>query len=189
MLRRFALATALLVAASTSHAAEVEIALSDSMAELKGSSRTQQTANQGTQVGGSILYNEDKDLLGSLFLQVNNRGDGAWRPVTFGVGAKLWAGSLDRPDEDFVALGVGGEIGLGIPAQIPMAVVFTGYLSPNITTSGDTDRLTETMIRLEAEVTRGAHVFAGYRHLQARSSEYRNVRIDDGLHAGIRLRF
>lgn len=189
MLRRIALATALLACTAGTQAAELEIALSDAMAEIKGSSRTQQTANQGTQFGGSLLYNEDKDLLGSLFLQVNNRGDGAWRPVTFGVGAKLWLGSLDRPDEDFIALGVGGEIGIGIPAQIPMAVVGTGYVSPNITTSGDTDRVSELMLRLEAEVTRGAHVFAGYRHLQARSSAYRNVRIDDGLHAGIRLRF
>ncbi len=189
MLRRLALATALMTTALGTQATELEIALSDAMAEIKAAGNLNQTSTQATQFGGSVLYNEDKDLLGSLFLQVNNRVDGRWQPVTFGIGTKLWAGSLDRPDEDFIALGIGGEIGIGIPAQIPMAVVLHGYLSPNITTSGDTDRVTEGMIRLEAEITRGAHVFLGYRQIQARSDSYRNVKIDDGLHAGIRLRF
>ncbi|MCC5811272.1 MAG: hypothetical protein JJU06_12955 [Ectothiorhodospiraceae bacterium] len=189
MLRRLALATALTLTAFGTQATELEIAVSDAMAEIKASGRTSQTSNQATQFGGSVLYNEDKDLLGSLFLQINNRVDGRWQPVTFGIGTKLWVGSLDRPDEDFIALGIGGDVGIGIPAQIPMAIVLQGYISPNITTSGDTDRVTEGMIRLEAEITRGAHAFLGYRQIQARSSDYRNVRIDDGLHVGIRLRF
>ncbi|MCP1673187.1 hypothetical protein J2T57_000279 [Natronocella acetinitrilica] len=189
--RRLAAATlaAALLAAPAAQSVELEIALSDEMFEGLVSSQTARSGDQGVQVGGGALYNDERDLLGTLFLQVNNRAEGRWQPFTFGVGTRLWGASLERPDESVFALALGGSIGIGIPAQIPMAVTFQGHASPNITTSGDADRMTEGMVRFEAEIIRGAHAFVGYRQIKVKSREYRDVRIDDGFHAGIRLRF
>lgn len=190
MLRRLAI-TAMLLAATTSasQAADVEIAVSDKMAELLVTGRTAQSAGQSNRLGGGVLYNEDDDILANLFFQVNNRGAGRWQPVTFGLGAKLVAADLDIPDEVVGGLAIGGDIGIGIPASIPMAVVLQGYLSPNITTFGDAERYTEAMLRLEAELTRGAYAFVGLRQIKIHSDDFRDVKVDDGVHAGIRLRF
>jgi len=194
MLRRLAHAmllttTAALATVSTSQAADVELSLSDSMAELLLADRITNTETQGTRYGGSFMFNDDSDLLGTAFLGVSNRGSGRWQPVTFGVGGKAFLADLDRPGKTVGALGLGGDISVGIPANIPMAVVFQAYLSPNITTTGNAKRVTEAMVRLEAEVTRGAHAFIGYRQIKVRSDDFRDVNVDDGLHAGIRLRF
>lgn len=193
MLRRFALAAALtattLAPMATTQASEVELSLSDEMAQVMAANRARTTETQGLLYGGSFLFNEDDDLLGTAFLNITNRGNGRWQPVTVGVGGKLFVTHLDRPDENVGALGLGGNIAIGIPADIPMAIVLEGYLSPNITTSGDADRLTEVMLRYEVEVTRGAHAFLGYRQVKVHSSDFRDVRLDNGLHAGVRLRF
>ncbi len=180
---------ALLAGPPAVQATELEIALSDEMVEGLVSTHTTRTGNQGVQFGGGALYNDDRDLLGTLFLQVTNRVDNRWQPVTFGVGTRVWGVSLDDADDNVFALAIGGSVGIGIPAQIPLALVFQGHVSPNITTSSDADRITEGMVRLEAEIIRGAHAFLGYRQFKVHSDEYRDVKIDDGFHVGIRLRF
>ena len=172
-----------------SQATELEIALSDEMVEGVLSSQTTRTANQGVQFGGGLLYNDDSDLLGTLFLQINNRSERRWQPLTFGLGPRVWAASLDEPDEKVIALAVGGHVGVGIPARIPLALVFQGHVSPNITTSGDARRITEAMVRFDAEIVRGAHAFVGFRQIKVRSEDFRDVKLDDGFHVGIRLRF
>ncbi|MEX0732361.1 MAG: YfaZ family outer membrane protein [Aquisalimonadaceae bacterium] len=190
MLRRCAIA-AMLFAATTaaSQASELEFAVSDEMAEVLAAGRTSPDASQNSRFGGGILFNDEDDLMGTLFLQVNNRGSGRWQPVTFGVGAKAYVADLDRADKTVGALGLGGDIGIGIPAGIPMSIILQGYLSPTITTSGNAKRVTDVMVRLEAEVTRGAHAFLGYRRIKVHSNEFRDTLIDDGPHAGIRLQF
>lgn len=190
MFHRFALTASLtLLLIGSAQATELELMVSDKMGELTLAHTQMRDQGQNLRFGAGVLYNDDSDLMGNAFLQISNRGRDRWQPLSFSVGGKLYGGELDRPDESVAALALGGDIGVGIPAQVPMAVVFTGYISPNVTTSGDTDRITELMVRLEAELTRGAHVFAGYRQFQARSSDFRNVRLDDGPHAGVRLNF
>ncbi len=189
MLRRVLLTLLLLGTAGSLQAQELEIALSDEMAEIILADRTSQGQNQSARYGGGVLYNEDRDLLGHLFLTVNNEVEGRWQPVTFGVGVKLFGADLDRSGETLAALAVGGNVGIGIPANIPLAVVFQGYISPNITTGGDADRVTEGQVRLEAEIVSGARAFIGYRQIKFHMDTFRDERVDDGLHAGLQLRF
>lgn len=189
MFRRALIAAMIVGGTATAQAQEVDLVLSDEMAEAVLADRTSQGSNQSSRYGGGVLYNEDDDLLGSLFLMVNNEVEGRWQPVTLGVGAKLYGASLERSDETVGALAVGGNIGIGIPAGIPMAVAVQGFISPNITTGGDADRVTEAQIRLEAEVVRGAQAFVGYRQIKFHMDGHRDERVDDGLHAGLRLRF
>lgn len=190
MLRRLTIAVSLLVALSgASQASEVEIAVSDEMAELLYAERNATDSGQGSRFGGSFLYNEERDLMGTLFLQVSNRAPGRWQPVSIGVGAKLYGVNLDRADETVAALGLGGEVGIGIPASIPVTLVLQGHISPTIVTSGDARRITDGMVRLEAEVTRGAFAFLGYRRIKVHSNHFRDTLVDDGLHAGLRLQF
>lgn len=190
MFRRLALSLSItILVAGGASATDLELMLSDKMGELTLGHTQPRDQGQNLRFGAGVLYNEDSDLMGNAFLQVSNRGQQRWQPLSFGIGGKIYGGELDRPDESVAALALGGDIGIGIPAQIPLAVVFTGYISPNVTTSGDTDRLTEFMVRLEGELTRGAHVFAGYRQFKAHSSDFRDVRLDGGLHAGVRLNF
>ncbi|WP_290652434.1 YfaZ family outer membrane protein [Aquisalimonas sp.] len=189
MLRRLMLTAMLAGAATTLQAQELELALSDAMAELILADRTTQSDQQSARYGGGLLFNEDRDLLGSLFLTVDNEVEGRWQPITFGVGVKLYGADLDRSGESLAALAIGGNVGVGIPADIPLALVFQGYISPNITTGGDASRITEGQLRLEAEVVRGAHAFLGYRRIKIRMDSFRDERVDDGFHVGLRLRF
>lgn len=189
MLRRALIAALIAGGTATAQAQEVDLVLSDEMAEAVLADRTSQGSNQSSRYGGGVLYNQDDDLLGSLFLMVNNEIEGRWQPVTFGLGGKLYGASLERSDETVGALAIGGNVGIGIPAGIPMAIAVQGFISPNITTGGDADRVTEAQIRLEAEVLRGAQAFLGYRQIKFHMDGHRDERVDDGLHAGLRLRF
>ena len=189
MRQRLIFALLLAGAAGTTQATELELSLSDEMAELLLADRSTQGASQSVRYGGSFLFNDNSDLAGSLFLTVNNEIEGRWQPVTFGVGTKLFGADLDTSGESIAALAVGGNVGIGIPAAIPLAAVFQGYISPNITTSGDADRVTEGHVRLEAEIVSGAHAFVGYRQIKFHMDEFRDARVDDGFHGGLRLRF
>lgn len=189
MLRRLMLTAVLAGTATTLQAQELELALSDAMAEVILADRSTQRDHQSARYGVGLLYNEDQDLLGTLFLTVDNVVEGRWQPITFGVGLKLYGANLDRSGESLAALAIGGNVGMGIPADIPLALVLQGYVSPNITTGGDASRVTEGQLRLEAEVVRGAHAFLGYRRIKFHMDSFRDERVDDGFHAGLRLRF
>lgn len=169
---------------------EIELTLNDDMAELLLANAFSQGQNRSIRYGGSFLFNEDSDRVGSLFLTINNRMAGSWQPVTIGIGPRAYLADLDRPDETLGALAVGGLVGYGIATRIPLELVLQGYLSPSITTGGDGERLTDVHARIEAEVLSGAHAYVGYRYLKVKLEDARrDERVDDAFHVGMRLRF
>lgn len=189
MLQRCLITCALITTATAASAQELELTLNDDLAEGVIAQRSASDNGQSSRYGGGLLFNDASDLVGSLFLHVNNEIEGQWQPWTLGVGGKLYGADLDRSSETVAALALGGTARVGIPTEIPLAVTGSAHISPNITTSGDADRVTELQLRLEAEVVRGADVYLGYRYLQFDMDNARDEEVDDSLHAGLRLQF
>ncbi|RLK46535.1 YfaZ precursor [Alkalispirillum mobile] len=191
MIRKLMIATLALAAASGVSARELDIGLSDEVAEVNFSMPAGEPfeASQG-RWGLGFMYNDDDDYVASGSLSVLGHAREGYRPVQFGAGVKAYGARLDRPSKSVGGVGVGASARFGIPTDVPLAVVVSGTVAPKVTTFGDADRITDLTGRLEAQITDAAHLFAGYRYLRFNMERgLRDERVADGFQIGVRLRF
>lgn len=180
--------TALLVASSAAMANGLEFQLGNKTAQLRFLTDSGLVGYSGAQLSFSGFANNDSDFMGSAGLLVQGIPAGR-SPLTFGLGAKAYAASIDTPNKDVQALAIGGLVKYTIPNRMPMAVVFNGYYAPDITTFSDGKSFTDLNLNYQVEVTPGATAFAGYRLLQTDLKNHGDYSLDDSVHIGIRLGF
>ncbi|HEX5514446.1 MAG TPA: YfaZ family outer membrane protein [Gammaproteobacteria bacterium] len=187
-MRRLVSALALSLAlVPTVHARSLELALNDDMAQFLYSTSTDPWGMRGGEFGIGVLFNENDDLVGTLRLLSTNRVSPSFR---LGVGLQGYAGDLDEIDETMGAVAIGGNIGFSLAAQVPVSLVFEGWIAPGILAFGDIDKLKEMSARIEVGVSDHAAVFVGYRKLKVDLSDYRHdYELDDSAQLGIRIGF
>ncbi|ABI55386.1 YfaZ family outer membrane protein [Alkalilimnicola ehrlichii MLHE-1] len=191
MVRKLLVACLALTAASGVSARELDIGLSDEVAEINFSMPAGQPF-QASQArwGLGFLYNDNDDYVATGSLSVRGHAREGYRPVQLGAGVKAYGGRLDRPSKSVGALGVGASARFGIPTDIPLALILSGTVAPKITTFGDADRVTDLTGRLEAQITEAASLYAGYRYLRFNMERgLRDERVADGFQVGVSLRF
>ncbi|HDP90153.1 MAG TPA: hypothetical protein ENN42_09440 [Thioalkalivibrio sp.] len=189
MRRHLVLGALLLGAANGAHAAGLDFALGSETAQANLFFGSDAIGYGGADFSLGLFFNEDDDVMGSFGVKATGSPAGA-RPFSFGVGVKGYAASLDRPDLDVQALGIGGEVKYHIPANMPMALVTEAYYAPSITTGGDGDNFLDFNLNFELEITPGTAAFVGYRLLQTElETSGRDYELDDAAHVGIRLMF
>ncbi|WP_018233803.1 YfaZ family outer membrane protein [Thioalkalivibrio thiocyanodenitrificans] len=187
---RFRLFVMVLLAgcASAGQAAGLEVYLSDKTAQFRFINDAGVIGLPGADMSFGLFYSDDKDYMGTVGLHAAGTPAGE-HPVTFGLGGRFYAGSIDDPDQSFQALALGGEARLTIPANMPMAVVGELHFAPSVTSFGDADQLLDWGFRYELEVTPGVSGFAGYRRLTLDLDEDSNYRVDKRVHFGIRFSY
>ncbi len=168
------------------HAASLELTLNDDVAQFLVTSTGNRWGMDNTQVGGGILFNENDDLLGTVRLLSTNRVSPSLR---FAVGVQGYLGDLDRINETASAIAVGGNVGIGLAAQIPVSLVLEGWVAPSILSFGDTEKTKEWSARIEAAISRQAAVFFGYRKLEIEVENRGDYELDDSANFGVRLTF
>ena len=174
---------------STAQAAGLDIALGPDTAQINYYFGSDAVGYGGADFSVGAFFNDADDFMGSFGMKVTGSPAGA-RPFSFGVGAKGYAASLDVPDRDVQAVGIGGEIKFHIPANIPMAFVLEGYYAPSITTFGDGESFSDLNFNFELEITPGTAAFVGYRSLETElENSNRDYELDDEGHVGIRIMF
>lgn len=152
---------------------------------------SQETADASLLVNNfdfGLFFNEDDDIALDAGLLVTGVPAGE-TPLTFGLGAKIYAVDIDDPSEDVYALAIGGEAKYTIPANTPMAVSAGLFYSPEVTTSSDADNLLDFTTRFEIELVPQTSAFIGYRFFEVDLEDGGDHELDENVHLGVRLRF
>lgn len=184
------LSAALMSAVATAQASDLNIFLSKETAQFELGLDMPSSGMGEAQLEMGLFFNEDSDYMGSLGLKVLGSPAGQV-PLSFGVGAKAYAASIDTPERSVGAVGIGGEVRLHIPAKMPMSVGLEGYYAPDITTFSDATQLSDLRVDYRLEVTPGTAFFVGARRLETKlkGSPDRKYRLDNNAHVGITLSF
>lgn len=187
---RSRLIAAALLAGCTSvgHAGGLEAYLSSKTAQLQFINDAGFIGLPGADMSVGLFYSDDKDYMGTLGLHAAGTPAGG-HPVTFGLGGRVYVGSIDRPDQNFQAIALGGSARLTIPANMPMAVVGEIHYAPSVTSFSDADELLDWGFRYELEVTPGVSGFVGYRRLTLDLDRDSKYKVDDRVHFGVRFAF
>jgi hypothetical protein len=143
----------------------------------------------GSDLALGLFYNDDSDFVGQASL-MQMRQASQENPLTFGVGVKVYLGSLDDIDQDIFALGIGGEIRYTIPGTMPMAIYARGHYAPKITSFSDTEEVIDYTFGFQIEALPQTIAFVGIRHLEFETDDEGSYDADDdNLHFGVRLTF
>ena len=168
---------------------DFEAALSTETAQFTFYSDSSLIGWGGSDLALGLFYNDDSSLVaqGSL-MQMRQASEDA--PLTFGVGVKAYAGSVDDNDETVVAFAIGGEIRYTIPGTMPMAVYGRGFYGPKITSFADAEEVTDLTAGFQIEAMPQTIAFIGIRHLEFGIDGKNDYEADDNnIHVGVRLTF
>lgn len=185
-----ALAALLLGVAGHAGATDLDLNLGSDTAEIGVRQPLKAQTPDTTRVGGSLLFNDESDIVGSGYLQVIGNLDQGFQPLKFGAGIKGYAADLDDADTTIGAVGIGGLLRLDIPqTEVPLAVVTEGYVAPDITSTGRGEGVLDLTARFEARFARNATAYVGYRYLEFDVDSANDREVDDDLMVGLRLSF
>lgn len=188
MIKRLAAAAGLALVSTGVQANGLDISLSDETANVVYLTDSGSFGYGGADVGFGLFWNENDDFVGHANILVTSNPQSG-NNFQFGVGAKGFLGTVDVPDEDVAAVGIGGVVRYVIPAQTPMGISVEAYYAPDITSFSDTESLKEVTTRFEIEVMPSARGYVGYRLLEPELENAGDVEIDDEIHLGIRFTF
>ena len=142
---------------------DFEVALSSETAQFTFRSDSSLIGWGGAELGFSLFYNDADDVIGQMSL-MQVRPASAQTPLTLGVGVKGYIGKLDTiPDQNVVALAIGGEIRYTFPGTMPMSVYLTGFLAPEITSGSDTEEVRDYTLGFQIEILPQTTAFIGFR--------------------------
>ncbi len=189
MLRLTTLALIFYGLSSQLHANDLELALSKDTAQFTFRSDSSMIGWGGADLAFSLFYNDDSDVLGQVSL-LQLRPPSEQNPVSLGVGAKFYVGSLDNPSANILALAISGEVRYTFPGTMPMAIYLNGNWAPDITSFSDTKEVLDFTLGYQIEVLPQTTAFIGFRRLEVDTKEKDGIRLDDDrIHIGARFTF
>lgn len=104
-----------------------------------------------------------------------------------GLGGKIYL--ADVANEDVLALGLGGQFRT-FPNNGPIGISGFLYYAPDIVTALDGKKFWEWGVRAEFEmIKKTANIYIGYRKVRADLDDGRDITVDSGLHAGVKIAF
>ena len=143
------------------------------------------TANLGVEA----FVNEEDDASAAVDLSFFGQPAGMSQ-LTFSVGPKIYAATLDIFDDNFAAGAVGGSATYQLPLQYPVYLMGQFYYAPKITTVGDADDIYDLILRIEAPFTDRVTGFIGYRRYVADIEDVEDDHdLDNNFHIGVRFQF
>lgn len=197
MLRKALIITTLLLPFNNVSAGAIDFRVGQDMAELTFFTQNASFGYGGADIGFGMLFNEYNDVIanGSILVSGSNAGD--VKGLHFGVGAKLYGGDINGPDNARVdiqggAVAIGGQVRYVFPGSMPLAVLGEAFYAPEVTSISEWDRSLEYRIALELEVTPSARAYIGYRMLEVEfDAQGSNVdyEVDDSANIGVRFEF
>ncbi|HFE38265.1 MAG TPA: hypothetical protein ENK06_07610 [Gammaproteobacteria bacterium] len=189
MLRRLSLlVVAILLSVSTQASAQVAaISFNNNSAQL----------GYGFAIGGSnygrmqfrtdFLYSTNESYLLSPGILLTDEVGSKAKGLKAGLGAKLYGGSIQNKEFEFLALGIGGMMRYALPMNRRVFFGADGYIAPNILSAG-ADLLYEVSLKAGFDVLPTASVFLEYRRyfLDAKND---SGTFEDGARVGMELNF
>ena len=105
------------------------------------------------------------------------------------LGPQAYAALLQDENSDVFALALGAQVRLPLAPSRNMAIVGTAYYSPDVTTFGSADNVTDLEARLELRVTRSIVGMIGYRWFELDLTDAPTRRPQDEFFVGGRWLF
>ena len=189
MLKQIMAALSLIVVGSV-NASGFDISFGDEAASFTYLTDISSLDQGNADIGFGVFFNENDDNILNAHFLVAGRPATADQPWQFGVGSKVYIGSHDNPNLDLGAITIGGQLRYIIPNPLSsMAITLEGYFAPSIGSFGDTDNLTEIVLRHEFEIVPSTRAYVGYRRIEVDFDTLGDVEFDKQVHAGIRIGF
>ena len=197
MLRKALIITTLLAPFNNVLAGAIDFRIGQDMAELTFFTQNASFGYGGADIGIGVLFNEYNDVIANASILVSGSSAGDVKALHFGVGAKLYAGDINGPDNASVdiqggAVAIGGQIRYVFPSSTPFAILGEAFFAPEVTSISEFDRLLEYRVALELEVTPSARAYIGYRVLEVEFDSYGGTvdyEVDDSANIGVRFEF
>ncbi|WP_455216655.1 YfaZ family outer membrane protein [Kaarinaea lacus] len=166
MLVRILLAGILLVVSIGAHAAKMDVNLSQDSARFTYYSLVGGSNFGRTEMSGSLMYNDEKNMLVGLGIQVIDVAGSDTPGLEIGVGPRVYYFTSDDPDASGLVIAVGGDFRYKL-AQMPR-VVFSGniHYAPSITSTIDADSYMEFGLRAGYELLPTADIYLGIRSVR-----------------------
>ena len=180
-------AAALTIASTSTWADAIDINLGDNSAQFQYSSAMGRDSLGKSEFHMGFLYTDQDNLFGDAGILVKNEVGSDVPGVTVGVGVKGLMATTDS--NDAMALALGGQIHLALPAASRFGIAGQFYFAPKIVSFGDADRFIETGARLEYEILPQAVVYLGYRKIKFGLEIGPDTVLDEGAHVGLKLTF
>ena len=197
MLRKALIVTTLLISYNNVSAGAIDFRIGQDMAEFTFFTQNASFGYGGADIGFGVLFNEHNDVIGNASILVSGSSKGDVKALHFGVGAKLYAGDINGPDNTPVdiqggAVAIGGQIRYVFPGSTPFAILGEAFFAPEVTSISEFDRVLEYRVALELEVTPSARAYIGYRMLEVKfdsAGRTVNYEVDDSANIGVRFEF
>lgn len=186
LLKRASLLAALLAAAFTVHADNLDINLGSNAAYIDYS-----TAMTGSGLYGDLgyLHHTDQVDMGQAGLELVGNASPVGSPVIFGVGGKLFYVSPKQLNENGTVVGLGGHVNFTWPTYNRFVIGGELYYAPSIVSFNKADRFLEFGVHAGYEILRNAQVYVGYRHVGAAFTGTSTVTLDSTIMAGLNITF
>jgi len=165
------------------------IAISNVTADL-GVFSLIETSVDMTRVGANFFYNNEGDKMLSADIQVNRKGLTTNNNLEFGVKAKAFYLTQDALKDNGYGLMLGLTGRFWLPTEMPAGVFVEALHSPQIITGGNTEAVTDMLVRAEVRILPKVNVFLGYRLLSVDFSQVKDsYEFDSNAHIGVEVGF
>ncbi|HEX2239191.1 MAG TPA: YfaZ family outer membrane protein [Gammaproteobacteria bacterium] len=140
-------------------------------------------------LGAEVFINDEDDVSAAVDLSFVGQPAGI-APLTFSVGPKIYAATLDIFDDNFAAGAVGGSAAYQLPLRYPVQLMGQFFYAPEIITFGDADDIYDLILRIQTPLTDRVTGFIGYRRYVADIEDVDDDHeLDNNFHIGASLQF
>lgn len=182
---------ALCFCAVSASAASLDVSLNDDSIQAQVFLPVTQDAYGTTQVGVRGLYNDDHET-SLLSGQVDFLGKPGDIPgLTAGVGVIIWGGEVGPGSNpaDILSVGIGAKVGFAPPQLMGVGIDGKFFYGPEILTTGDSERVFESGLRLSYAVLPKVRCFVEYQNIHVDFDGGGDDSIDDDLRIGFEAKF
>ena len=180
----------LLVASFSASATRIDINLNQDSARFSYYSLIGGSTFGRTEMGTGFLYNENKDILLELGLQVIDVAGSKTPGLEIGVGPRLYYFTSDNPDASGVAIALGGNLRYKLPQLQRLVFQGTLYYAPSITATLDAKNYLEVGLRVGYEILPTANVYLGFRNIDVKYTQGKGSHtLDNGTMVGMDFSF
>jgi len=143
-----------------------------------------------TEMNTGILYNEDSNLVANIGMQVIDVAGSKTPGLELGVGPRFYYMSHDKSNSDAAAIALGGHLRYKLPSVQRLSFIGRLFYAPSITTTLDSDSLSEIGIGVSYELLPTANIYLHYRRIHADfNGGVGSKTLDDGAVLGVDFTF
>lgn len=171
MFVRILLTGVLLVISVGANATKIDVNLNQESARFTYYSLIGGSTFGRTEMSAGVLYNEDKNSLWGLGIQVIDVAGSKTPGLEIGVGPKLYFLTSDKPDASGVVIALGGNLRYKMAQMQRLIFQGTLYYAPSITSTVDVNSYVEWGLRVGYELLPSAEIYLGGRNIRVNYTE------------------